>query len=463
MAELNKKYITVLDNIKSNIQLSEELKVYLDSEEDEDYKAFVSKYEGSIHELYEKVANEAPLELEALEEYLLDEQFEGLYLPKALGYAVLRGNVNENTKYYRPQDHFSRILDFIINSSNFEQIKQRVGQSIQVGFALSSDIWITNIIEGVTNKRVKTFLESQKLTSYRDQKLRNNGLVKYRRQFLSLNFQTAKFPTDLNELLIEARALKNFLNYRAKRDYNDESLKPHFAEFIKNEALYDSKDFYELCMIIAAHFDLEDSTKADLKKAISAIRTKHDPDSAHIFELLLKQSKLSNGFNIESEKKLASYIDRSIQDNASSYFDMLDTVNGKGYIHPEATNAIREYYYKNEGLSQENESVRQSINSKLSHYVGNLTVEEYNDYFEINKTFAEYIDIFGNQKFNQNLKDLSLKYIQKCLKFYKDKRSKEYQDIKKFVKATFLDYGFMTDKQLVELFKTKRKPKAVTK
>ena len=143
----------------------------------------------------------------------MDEQFEGLYLPKVLGYSVLRGRVNENVKYYRPQEHFAEVLEFIINSSNFEQIKQRVGQSIQVGFALSSDIWITNTIDKVTNKRVKSVLSSQKMHRYLDPKIRNSALVKYRKQFQSLNFQTAVFPSDLHEFQLEAASIKDFLIY----------------------------------------------------------------------------------------------------------------------------------------------------------------------------------------------------------------------------------------------------------
>ncbi|MBT8191023.1 MAG: hypothetical protein KJO29_11400, partial [Bacteroidia bacterium] len=103
---------------------------------------------------------------------------------------------------------------------------------------------------------------------------------------------------------------------------------------------------------------------------------------------------------------------------------------------------------------------RKSILSKLSRFLNNLEVTDYNEYFEINKTFVAYMDIFSNQKFNQDLKALSLKFIKRCLKNFKDKRSKEYQEIKKFVKVTFVDYGFMTEKQVTEVFKTKRKPKA---
>jgi hypothetical protein len=82
---------------------------------------------------------------------------------------------------------------------------------------------------------------------------------------------------------------------------------------------------------------------------------------------------------------------------------------------------------------------------------------------ELNKTFIQYINIFGNQKFNQAVKDISLRYVKRLLKLFVDKRGRDYQDIKKFVKATFLDLGFMKDKELVELFKTKRKKKPVEK
>ena len=459
---LDIKYKTVLDNIKSSIQLSEELKTYLDTEEDDDYKALVTKYENEIHELYTNVANNTPLELIALERALMDEQFEGLYLPKALGYAVLRGRVNERIKYERPQDHYADILSFICKSSNFEQIRLRVGQSIQIGFAMSSDIWITNFLANVQNKKAKTFLESQRFIKYRDQKQRNTALVKYRKQFQSLNFSTVVMPENMTELLVESGSLKDFLIYRGLKDYNNESLTPALRKLINNSEYYDSKEFYELCLIIGAHFDLEAADVTNLKNALTGIRANHDQDSNHVFELLNAHSDKVKGLTIENEKKLSAIIDKSSSDKIASYFTMLDAVNSLGYVHQDAIHAVREYYYQNEGLSDENEAVRKSILSKLSKFLNNLTVEEYPEYFEINKVFTEYMEIFSNQKFNQDLKDLSLVYIRKCLRNYKDKRSKEYQDIKKFVKTTFIDHGFMTDKQLTDLFKTKRKPRTTT-
>ncbi|MGA0285213.1 MAG: hypothetical protein ACO3M5_10910 [Saprospiraceae bacterium] len=460
MIELDKKYKTALDNVKSSIQLSEELKNYLDEEGTEEYKELVSKFENSIHEIYEQVAADNPLQLLSLEKYLLDEQFEGLYLPKVLGYSVLRGRVNENVKYYRPQEHFAEVLEFIINSSNFEQIKQRVGQSIQVGFALSSDIWITNTIDKVTNKRVKSFLSSQKMHRYLDPKIRNSALVKYRKQFQSLNFQTAVFPSDLHEFQLEAESIKDFLIYRAKSDYDNSNILPAINELLSNAKLRESIDMYEICIILGLYYNLDEKGAKLLGEDSTKVREKLDQSGVHFMSFLNAHSDKVNGISQDAERSLASYIDRGVSDILTNYFSVLDKVNSLGYVHEDALAAVREYYYKNEGLSIENEAIRKSILSKLRQFLQNLQPDDYNEYFEINKTFTAYMDIFSNQKFNQDLKDLCLKYVKRCLKQFTDKRGKEYQDIKKFIKASFVDYGFMTEKEVNEIFKTRRKPRS---
>jgi hypothetical protein len=67
--------------------------------------------------------------------------------------------------------------------------------------------------------------------------------------------------------------------------------------------------------------------------------------------------------------------------------------------------------------------------------------------------------IFRNQHFNQGLKDLSMDLVNRLLVRYVDKRGKDYQDIKKFVSSVFVDYGFLKEKETVEMFKTRRKKK----
>ncbi|MBT8191672.1 MAG: hypothetical protein KJO29_14670, partial [Bacteroidia bacterium] len=333
MESLNSSYLSELEEIKKAIQASDELKKFLDEEEDDDYRALVQKYEGAIHDLYTRVANDNPLQLVSIEEHLLDSEYEGLYLPKALGYSVLRGRINDDIKYYRPQNHFKNILETIINSSNFEQINQRIGQSIQIGFSLSSDIWITNIIEGIENKRVKAFLQSQKLLKYRDINNRRTALVKFRKQFQSLNFQTAVFPDTEAELLIEAGSLKDFLIYRSQGDFNNANLIPVIDKFISNKEFYQDRDFIDICMLLGLHYSLDKAGNQMLTDAISEMRNTNPNAQDEFFHYLNSHADNIGGFLVEDEKNLSQNIDRSINDTITAYFNTLDVVNSMGYVH----------------------------------------------------------------------------------------------------------------------------------
>jgi len=86
-----------------------------------------------------------------------------------------------------------------------------------------------------------------------------------------------------------------------------------------------------------------------------------------------------------------------------------------------------------------------------------LTERDYTDFFEINKIFGVYIKIFDNQQFNQGIEKISMAYVSKLLTKFTDKRARDYQDVKKFVATQFVDYGFLSDKEVVEMFKTRRK------
>jgi len=93
MKALAQAYIDKLDQIKKDIQDSDLLAKYLEEEEEELFKEFQLKFEPIIDDLHKEVAQNHPLQLHTFEEALLDEQFEGLFLPRILGYAVMRGQV----------------------------------------------------------------------------------------------------------------------------------------------------------------------------------------------------------------------------------------------------------------------------------------------------------------------------------------------------------------------------------
>ena len=457
MEALDKSYLDRLQAIASSIQESEALQAYLDTEEEEDFKVIVKEFEPKIGEIHAEVANDNPLQLVALENELLNESYEGLYLPRILGYCVLRGELSENFKYLKPQDHFKNILIGICNSSNFEVIKQRISQTLQIGFSLSSDIWSTNLINEIPLKSVRYFLESKKIEKYRTLDVREVSYAKFQRQYKSLNFLTAEFPTNPLQLKILAPRLKSFILYRAIGKYNNTNLIPHLVEFLKNDALRGEKEYLELLMIIGMTFDLSKADLKVLKSALESLKANFDHFEGTYFEVLDELYDIPEIHVAEADKRFSSIVDKSGSGDLAKYYEVVDVVHSKGYTDEESIEAVRNFYYQHKGRSDINECVRKVIFSYFANFLIQLDPKSYTSWFEIMKTMIAYMDIFSNQKFNLRIKEFSLIYIKKIIKSFTDKRGRDYQDVKKYVKTTFVDLKFLTDKQIVELFKTKRK------
>ena len=458
MKKLQQHYIDRLEEIKAAIQASEELTAYLDEEEESDYQKLQEKYEKYINELYEHVAAKDPLELFDLDEHLIDPGFEGLFFPRLLGYAVLRGDLNERYKYVRPQEHFKKILMAMVESPYFDLIKQRVGQAIQIGFALSSDIWITNLLEEIENKHVKQFLSAQKIDLYRADNNRRAGYLRFRRQFQTTNFQSTDFPQTLGEMTSGFGLLRKFLEFRIKTNSDHSSYHEEMLTLLENKALK-GKRFNHVLTLVINFIPLEGKNRDRLSKVLNDCRKSDETFNEHYFELLDDLVRSDLPYAAECDASVFSLLDHSLKDDMETYYSALNVVSQKGFVHEDAMEAVRNLYGIYDGLSTINNCLRHSILNQLLHVLRNLSEVEYLDYFELNKTFVSYMDIFDFQQFNQSLKEESITYVKKLLKKFTDKRGRDYQDIKKFVITTFQDLGFMKEKEVLEMFKTRRKKK----
>ena len=354
MQNLDQKYAIELDTIKGAIQSSDLLNTYLDDEEEESYTALREAFEPQIEIVFQKVAADNPLQLVGFEKHLLDQDYEGLYLSKVLGYTVLRGEVDELYRYKMPQDHFKEILLAICLSSNFELISKRIGQGVQIGFGLSSNIWITNLIEKVEFNRIKAFLQEQILLKYRDAHQRKAAFQKYQRQFASVNYYSAEFPKTLGELKVKFSSLSQFLMLRVKLATNNDSLTPHIVEFLNNKEFKQSKEYVQLLHLFCNFYDF--SGKEDwLKKMFNEQRKDHSSFNADYFEFhdSILDSDLDIG--VEEDKKILNLIDVDVKDDLTKFYTLMDIIHEKGYVHDDVIEATRSFYDQHEGLSTINE------------------------------------------------------------------------------------------------------------
>jgi len=457
MEQLNKLYVQKLDDIAATIEQSDALATYLEEEDQDSYKALVDEIEPTILDLYQEVSVKEPLQLVSLELALLDDRFEGLFMPKLLGFAILRGEIDSQYRYVRTQEHLKTVLSAICTNSNFELIKNRIGQAIQICFALSSDIWVTNFIDSVTTKKVKAYLLSQKLEKYRVAKDREIGYTIFKKQYHNYHFHTSEFPKNQPELIMQFASLQSFLLERIKiNDYNANFL-GKLLDCLANKDLVGTQEHISLLGIIINYFELGAN---DFKKAASLIETTYKANTkfeAQYFEFLEGILGSTLPFDSQCDSRAFKIFDNANYGNVYKYYQIMASIASRGVAHEDSIEAIRLFYSQYEGLSTINECVRLNIYRFFQGFMSGLNVGDYLDYFEINRYIVIYIDGFNNEHFNQKIKEISEKYTNKCLKVYTDKRSKEYQEIKKFIATHFVEMGFMKEKEVTEMFKTKRK------
>ncbi|MBL7774864.1 MAG: hypothetical protein JNK89_02625, partial [Saprospiraceae bacterium] len=159
----------------------------------------------------------------------------------------------------------------------------------------------------------------------------------------------------------------------------------------------------------------------------------------------------------EHDNRIIRLLDKKEKGKMSEYYLIAEKVHNLGYVHPDTIEAVQDFYNNHKGLSIESKCLRQLILNYFGRLIKGLGPQEYADYFELTKIFGVYMNIFGNQQFNQSIKKMSMNYVAKLLRVFTDKRAKDYQDVKKFVSTQFVDMDFLKEKEVVEMFKTRRK------
>ena len=457
MEKLDSKYVNLVEDIKTRVQASSALEALLEEDSEANFQALRDEFEPEIHELYMEVGQSKPLQLIDLEQCLMHPDFEGVYLPKILGYTVLRGDVDEFGKYRRPQDQFGLAVKALANCNNFELLKNKTGQTLQIGFGLSSDIWVSNLVDNLENKRSKLFFEPIKAHHFPDSQSRKLALAKYARQFEGVPYHSAEFPNTPEDLKSLKIPLKEFLLHRVKNFSDNSSLKPYLSALINNEKLYHLSEYWDLIFIITNFYPMEGADKIALKNLVNESRKNDSSFCDHYFTFLHEMHNEGINFDAQVDQNANEIMDPSIQDDIKRYYELAAVIHSKGYMHEDTIEAVRNFYESNEGLSVINATVRNTILGYFKTLLNNLDEGEYQNYFEISKIFNIYMKIFSNEKFNQDVQSLNQKFIHKLLTKYSDKRGKDYQEIKKFVSANFAELDYMKEKDITELFKTKRK------
>lgn len=462
MKPLDSAYKEEIERIKSAIQNSDQLAAYLETEEESDYKELSDHFEPQLQELYDQIATDNPLQLLAFEKEILDDRLEGLFLPRILGFAVLRGAVGEDYKYIRPQDSFRDILNFICESVYFEFIRNRIGQTVQIGFALNSNIWNSSFISKMSNKRVAQYLTNLQSEDLWHEEDRKNAYKKYKQQFEGYNFYSIEFPADPIELRASYRQFVDFMKYRIHHQLDSSSFSGELVDFLENENLHDAQEFVNILGLSAHFIEFEEKERLRVAALYKKLRQEDKDFQKKHFYFLERLMKSDIQVTTESFDRLYNLLSDTIEDDIYEFYEVQHVIREHGLGSEVTIDAVRQAYNNHEGLSDFNEVLRRVIYIYFAEELEAIDPERYTDYFELNKLMTIYIRMFDNQFFNQEIKHASVRLIKKFLKVYTYKRGKDYQDIKKFVVSQFQELGFMDEKEVLEIFKTRKRRRKTT-
>jgi hypothetical protein len=271
-----------------------------------------------------------------------------------------------------------------------------------------------------------------------------------------------EFPQTLPELRRLFPAVRNFMGRRIQLNLDNSMLLGPVYELISREELMGSHEHRYLLVMFINFFDPDKVYKDQVGKIFNKLRKDESGFNDHYFEILAELHHSKYDITSACDTRVANLIDKKIKDDILNYYPLVDIIHTKGYVHPDVIEEVRNFYSQHQGVSLVNECLRLTIFSYLRKFLNNISVSDYPELFEISKVYAAYFQVFDNEYFKQDVKALNMTYLRKLAKTYTDKRGKDYQDIKRFVQSTFVDLGFLTEKEVVEFFKTRRKVKVET-
>ncbi|MBK6623315.1 MAG: hypothetical protein IPG32_21540 [Saprospirales bacterium] len=328
---------------------------------------------------------------------------------------------------------------------------------------LSSDIWISNLINTFENKKIRYYLQTQKLDKYRNEADRKEAYLRLQAAVCQRQLPNGRIPGTPTELTIMISPLKHFIIHRILLPGADNStIIPEITAFIANKDFHNHTGHLQILSLYVHYFDLEGADRDIVEEALQKVRKSMPGFNHHWFEFLLEMEKLGLDLNPDADVRALTALDLKVKDGLSDYYKMLDILHDEGFRSEKAQEAVRVFYSKHEGMSIESECIRQTVYLYFERAIRPMDVSDYLEFFEIAKPFTIYMGIFASQQFNQRIKDLSMAFVHKCMDKFTDKRGKDYQDVKKFVATSFKDWGFLREKEIQEMFKTKRTRKKGT-
>ena len=179
------------------------------------------------------------------------------------------------------------------------------------------------------------------------------------------------------ELKMHGSVLKEFLLYRAASDFDNSTLIPQINEFLNKDEFVFEPEFIKITLVLGMYFELKETNFNKLTKVFNKLRKKKEDFDNEFFDYYLQFVDDRANFKIDAVGNLSKLIDKSIDDELSTFFKLMDIVYVNGYVAIETIDAIRKYYNSHEWLSNHNRCLRHSLLNRFSKFFNNLSEKDY--------------------------------------------------------------------------------------
>ncbi len=452
--KLDSEFITKFEAIKSFMMGHETYQNYIDQIDQESFDAMKATLDPYLMALFNDVAGKAPLQLIALEDLIMDEELEGLFLPEILTFNVLRASVNDKSKFTRTPDRLERIIRFICISPGFDFIKNTIRLPLRLSLVMSSSIWGHKLAESIQARRSREYILQQLQEARRDEHASALQYKRLRDTYRHIAYQSAPVPVPGSTWKIQYIDFRKFIIDRINHSQDNAALKPSIYEMLNEEYFSGSEEIIELLILLAHFFELEDDDFEAVEELFARFRANHSSFNEVYFDILrslLLKDELT--FSTSNAAIISDLLESTKGgDDLTEFYHLMTACDESELLTEDFVAKVELFSSQHRELVPVTSCLKIILLQIIDHEISEILGSDYTTLPDRIYLYDRIAEAFLEASYRESVAEVIVGHL-KVLMFYYDKSEPEFKEIKKMVGGTPVDYGFITMKEIRSLYR----------
>ncbi len=144
-------------------------------------------------------------------------------------------------------------------------------------------------------------------------------------------------------------ALRQFLLKRFQAGGDNASLKSQIQDFLNNKEFHGSEEYLEMLAMCGNFVDLDPAERLAFATHFERERRSFQEFDLRYMRFLIGLYELP-GISAINDERMSALIDKNCKDKISDYYRIADKIHSLGYVHPDAIEAVQDFYNTHEGF-----------------------------------------------------------------------------------------------------------------